>query len=242
MKRFCLIISLLLFFFISYAQEEEPQTEGKIFDFGVTVGFNSTFPVINSITIDDIKLENILHQYKVGYLASVFCRININRFFLQPSFVIDRSESDILFNVPSGIELPLLPEESSELLNARIAMEKLSFQIPVLIGYNIIKQNYYALSLMAGPNFTYNYKVTYSSESTNNSHEYVSESTPWGVSLGMGVAVRIWQLFFDFRYDFGLNQVESDFRSKDPSIPVISNNVRIDKRTNVMSFSLGIVF
>ena len=47
---------------------------------------------------------------------------------------------------------------------------------------------------------------------------------------------------FDFVYEFGLNQVESDFEKVNNPVPEINYDINIDKRTNVMSISLGVLF
>ena len=85
MKKVYLIGALLSFGLLAEAQSFM-RFEDKAFNFGAKVGFNATFPVINSLSINGKEAENIDIEYKVGYLAAVFCRVNIERFFLQPSF------------------------------------------------------------------------------------------------------------------------------------------------------------
>jgi len=242
MKRKYLISLIFVFTFFSVSEIfSQRQTEGKVFNLGATIGFNTDLPVINSLYVDDVKLENVSVKYKVGHLASVFFRLNMDRLFLQPNFSWRKSEAEIHFTIPQNdISGKLVQELNAP--NAKLAMKVHSLQVPVLVGYHIVRQGRYGLSILAGPNFKYNYDVSYTSESTDSAHEFLSENTPLGIGITTGVAVKIWQLFFDFSYEFGLNQTESDFKSKDPEIPVISNNIRIDKRTNVMSFSLGFVF
>lgn len=232
------------------AQEEQVRSsrnqldiQGKTFDLGATIGFNSTFPIINSIMVDDVELENVRLTYKVGYQASLFFRINMDRFFIQPSFSWQHSEGDIHFTVPQNELInDQLSSSESPLQISRLEMTKKAVQVPVHIGYHIVRQGPYALSFTAGPIFKYDYNVSYKSLSPDAEHVFISESNPFGLNIGMGVSVQIWQLFFDFSYEFGLNKSESDFRSKVEEIPIISNNVRINKRTNVLSFSLGFIF
>lgn len=69
---------------ISVQAQKFIQIEDKAFNFGAKVGVNSTFPIVNSLRIDDVEAENIRLQYKVGYQASIFCRINIDRFLSSP--------------------------------------------------------------------------------------------------------------------------------------------------------------
>jgi len=231
----------------SFAQENEEVRrsnlvyQSKIFNLGATIGFNSTFPIIKSITIDDLQLENIRLTYKVGVQASVFGRINMDRFFIQPSLSWQHSEGDIHFNIPQSESSDQSATETTT-QSTHLEMTRKSLQVPVHIGYHIVREGPYALSFLAGPTLKYDYDVTYKSRSTDSVHEFLSESNPLGLNIAMGISVQIWQLFFDFSYEFGLNQTESDFRNKQESSSIIDNNLRIDKRINVMSFSLGIIF
>lgn len=240
MRSFLFTFILGLFCSFTYAQKQSEASD-KIFNFGATIGCNSIFPIINSITIDDVELEEIYHvKYKVGYQGSVFCRINMDRFFIQPSISWRRSEADIIFTIPPSY----LPGELGNEENAyttSLSMQKRSLQTPVMIGYNIVRKGPYGLSFMAGPNVKYGYKTRYTSPENN--QEFLSENTPWQVSISMGIGVRIWQLFFDFCYELGINQLESDFKSKsNNSTSSIPYNVQIDKHTNVLNFSLGVLF
>ena len=94
---------------------------------------------------------------------------------------------------------------------------------------------------MAGPNLKYNYKTRYSASFVETSNEYISESTPYGINIATGIGVSIWRLFFDFTYEFGLNEVESNFKELKTNTAQ-KGLMSIDKRTNVMSFSLGFLF
>lgn len=249
MRSLLVIFMAIVFPFVLTAQEEpvHPRNnmniQGKTFNMGATVGFNSIFPIINSIQVDGIELENIHLTYKVGHQASLFFRINVDRFFIQPSFSWQYSEGDIHFDMlPKEVQSDPLANSATILQTNRLEMTKKALQVPVHIGYHIVRQGPYGLSFTAGPTFKYNYNVSYQSLSPEAGHVFISESNPFGMNIGMGISVQIWSFFFDFSYEFGLNQTESDFRSKQEEIPVLSNNIHIDKRTNVLSFSLGIVF
>ena len=67
-------------------------------------------------------------------------------------------------------------------------------------------------------------------------------TTPRSSQYRYGRRVSIGRLFFDFVYEFGLNQVESDFEKVNNPVPEINYDINIDKRTNVMSISLGVLF
>lgn len=240
MKTIHLIIALLTLCIAANAQSFM-RFESKRFNYGAKVGFNSTFPIINSLSINEKEAENIEVEHKVGYLAAIFCRININKFFLQPSFSWHRSEGDIRFSMPKNLPAGQSPSNTampSSILNMRTS----SLEMPIIIGYNLVKEGPYGLSLMIGPKIKYNYKTAYTVESPTTQVEYINDNTPFGVNISTGVGVSIGRLFFDFVYEFGLNQVESDFKKANNSVPEINYGIIIDKRTNVMSMSLGVLF
>lgn len=240
MRKFYLITASLVFCVMAGAQGIM-QVKDKAFNFGAKVGFNATFPVVNSLTINDKEVENVSLEYKVGYLAAIFCRVNIERFFLQPSVSWHRSEGNIRFSVPQNLPDDAVKADLSDDIT-RLGIKTNSLEIPVMIGYNLVKQGPYGLSLMAGPKLKYNYKVSYTFDSESLHHEYVSDSDPFGFNIATGVGVSIGRLCFDFLYEFGLSQSDSDFRQINTPVPENNVNIFIDKRTNTMSISLGFLF
>lgn len=240
MKKIYLVLVLLQFCFPSGAQKFI-SIQDKSFNYGAKIGFNAGFPIVNSLTIDGVETENVRLQYKVGYQASIFCRVNIERFFIQPSLGWYRTEGDIRFSIPSQVGLSLGQPDDPALALDQLQIKTSGVGLPVLIGYHLVKEGPYGLSLMAGPKLNYHYKVRYTSNFSNTPREYINDSTPFGVNIVTGLSVSIWRLFLDFTYEFGLNHVESDFKDMSSFSP-IEGNIQIDKRTNAMSFSLGVLF
>lgn len=241
MRRVYLIGALLSFCLWAEAQGFM-RFEDKAFNFGAKVGFNATFPVINSLSINGKEAENIDIEYKVGYLAALFCRINIERFFFQPSLSWHRSEGNIRFSIPQDLQDTNGSFNNAPATSDLLMMKTSSLEVPIMVGYNLVKKGPYGLSLMVGPKLKYNYKIAYTVESSTTHVEYVNDNTPFGVNIATGVGVSIGRLFFDFAYEFGLNQVESDFEKTNNSVPEINYDINIDKRTNIMSISLGVLF
>ena len=213
MKKVYLIGALLSFGLLAEAQSFM-RFEDKAFNFGAKVGFNATFPVINSLSINGKEAENIDIEYKEGNI----------------SFSIPQSlpENNMMSNTSATTDL--------------LMMKTSSLEVPIMVGYNLVKKGPYGLSLMVGPKLKYNYKIAYTVESSTTHVEYVNDNTPFGVNIATGVGVSIGRLFFDFVYEFGLNQVESDFEKVNNPVPEINYDINIDKRTNVMSISLGVLF
>ena len=57
MKKVCLL--LLLSFFVFTLQSQVKNEKQKEFNFGLNLGFNASFPIVNSLTIDGVEAENV---------------------------------------------------------------------------------------------------------------------------------------------------------------------------------------
>lgn len=227
-----LILILLCLAHLAGAAQGPVKVEDRIFNFGAKAGMNSAIPIVKSLSINGVEAGNISYNYDVGLLGAVFCRINMDRFFIQPSLSWTKTSGTVFFNIPSETE-------------AAGADDKLEFNVksleaPVLIGYKIVKEGPYGLSFMAGPNFKYSYDTHYTSYLSNAPHDY-DVGSPFRISIVCGMGVSIWRLFFDVTYEFGLNKVDSSFSDYDTE-ESSEANISIDKRTNTMSFSLGFLF
>lgn len=245
MKKFYLILLALSFYSLANAQIFFSEFKDKTFNWGGKLGVNALFPIVESLTINDVEMEDVRMQYKVGYQATLFARINLKRFYLQPSVAWQYTKGDIRFNIPqSSFENNIANENLYQNLVSKnqIAYKAATLELPIMVGYYIIKEGPFALSVMLGPNLKYNYKTHYSTNLTDQARKFEDDNTPFGIGIATGVGVSIWRLFLDFNYEFGLNEVVSDFHEIGNSQNVTQGVLRIDKRTNIMSFSLGFLF
>ena len=211
--------------------------EEKRFNFGAKVGFNATLPVVNSLRVLDFEANQFQTSYQVGYLAAIFFRFNIQRFYIQPSpsWHYGRSHLDFVINFPE------IEGEADPPLKGNLQMRTQSLELPVLLGYHLVKQGPYGLSLMVGPKVKYNYKLDYKMAFDDRQIRFANDDTPFGVNIVTGMGVSIGRLFFDFVYEFGLNQTEANFKQLNAS-PESSFEIQLNKRTNVMSMSIGMLF
>lgn len=93
MKKIYLILLILPFCFPANAQKFI-KIEDKTFNWGGKVGVNAALPIVKALTIDNQEMEDIRLQYKVGYQAAAFARVNIDRFYIQPSLAWQYTEGD----------------------------------------------------------------------------------------------------------------------------------------------------
>lgn len=224
-------------FFLSFVSAEAQKilnTTDKNFNWGGKIGCNAVFPIINTLAINGVSMENIQQHYRVGYQATLFARINFDKIFIEPSLMWINTENELRFTLPKS------DSESATMGSATNYLENTNrlIEMPVMIGYYLVRENPYALTLSVGPTFKYNYKNTYFTHLTDVAREYESDNTPFGVGIAMGMGISIGKLFLNFNYEFGLNELDTKFKE-------IGSNVRDDKalhmekRTNMFSFSLG---
>ena len=67
---------------------------------------------------------------------------------------------------------------------------------------------------------------------------------PLYFSCVIGLAVNVSNIFFDFLYEAGLNNMirEVKFDASDTEAPYNTQTIELKKRRNVLSFSLGVIF
>lgn len=100
------------------------------FNVGVKAGFNSSMFFTDEISINGKKLEMAQNNYKVGYLAAVFCRFNLKKHhFIQPEFSCNITQGSV--SIPFTLA-------NSELLkeNALIKKKQLHLIFPFYMDIN----------------------------------------------------------------------------------------------------------
>lgn len=230
MKRL-LPLLLLLFSFSSHAQKLM-QTKEKAFNWGIKAGGNSALPVVTSFLYNGEEVESGSVSNEVGYFAEIFGRVNVDRIFLQPSFVWNYSRGRIDFTYP----VSAAEEQTNAAESLSFSMR--SLEVPVFVGYHIVRESPYALSVMAGGKFRYNYKMKYTSE--KKVFDFHGDDSDTMFSLLAGVSISVGRLFFDANYEFGLSEVTSDFT--DVSASGGNLPLKLTKRQNAINISLGLLF
>ena len=208
-----------------------PHTVPVTVNWGAKAGFTAALSFINGFSIGGTPVKEVQNNYRVGYLAAVFMRINFGRHFLQTEASYNVNNCDITFTKPLA-EAPPLGTQTGE--RSSISSQIYSFDIPVLYGYNFIKQGAYHMAVFAGPKIRLLWREKSDISFQNfDETDLKEELYPMGVSFTVGTSVTISPIFFDFRYDIGLLSLTKQLSG---------NEVHYKRRDNVLSFSLGIFF
>ena len=153
------------------ADKKKQRTETPI-NFGAKGGFTASLFLVSDLSINGTQVEQVQNNYKIGYFASMFMRINFDRHFLQPELSYTINRCNITFDKPMPIDnVPegTLPEQGS------ITSSIHSIEVPVIYGYNIIKDGPYSLAVFGGPKLRYIWdkksKVTFENFNMDNIRE-----------------------------------------------------------------------
>lgn len=230
-------------------EEEHPQRHGDTpINFGVKGGFTSSLFLVSRFNVNGVPIDEVQNNYKIGYFASLFMRINFDRHFLQPEISYNINRCDITFEKPlpedaASVTVPgALPEEAS------ITSSIHSIDIPVIYGYNFIKEGPYSLAVFGGPKMRYIWDRKSDIDFKNFDRVNIREKLrPLNLSFTVGVSVTISRVFFDFRYDMGLHNISKNVSSEIPAGSNAANEdpesgIRFHRRDNVLSFSFGVFF
>lgn len=222
-------LSVILLASVSMTAASQEKTAPK-FNFGLKAGFASESLYMEEMKVDGNRVDNDYRNSQVGYAFSLFGRRNLGNFYLQSEFTYLRSRSSITFEYTDG-------EQEKQ---GTFSVGGSSFQVPLLLGFNIIKQLPYSISLYAGPKIDFpliNYtKTDYSIFQDGDVEE---ELEKYNLSLALGMDCTVRRLFFDFEYNLGIRPQTETGILMDPAGIHTEPNI-MKRRTGVFSFSVGI--
>ncbi len=133
-----------------------------------------------------IKEKNLSVESHGGYMIGAFARINLGSIYLEPALNFAHKESKI----------------NDELVSSG-KFKYSSIDIPVMVGYNILKLPVFKLRGFAGPVASFITK--------NLKKGYDTDKMMWNGKIGAGVDV--WKITFDIDYEFGLKKFGDDVKA-----------------------------
>lgn len=188
------ILVPILFLILSSAVFAQP-----IFDLGIKAGFNNSKLSLN---IDDYSSESI---QKMHYGA--FGRIGVGRIYAQP---------EVYFSKKGG-------EISSNVVNAVSSFDYNNIDVPVLLGFKIIKGGPVDFHIKAGPVFSF---VTNSEIDGSYDPDFFNDHY-FGVQYGVGM-----DIFF----------ITIDARMEHGNAVYDNTNVGLEGKNSTFMVSVGFKF
>ncbi len=170
------VLFIITFLFFSAVLFAQPA-----FDLGLKAGVNNSKIDFN---VNDYSSESITKAH-----FGAFARIGWGRIFVQPEAYFSAKGGDL----------------SSSIVQNVLSFDYSTFDVPMLLGFKIIKGGGIGLHAVAGPVFSF---IT--SSSVSGSTDYNKgyfEDNYMGVQYGLGVDV--WFLTFDARMEHGSRSMYS---------------------------------
>lgn len=228
---------------INFAQDKSenikvPPTQRKV-NFGIKAGFNSSMFLVSEFKIKDVTIDEVQNNYKIGHFASLFLRINMKNHFIQPEISYNISKCEISFDKLGSQHPDIEPDYAS------VKSSIHSFDIPVLYGYNLVKQGPYGMSVFGGPKFRYIWEsrndIRFENFDENEIHEHLY---PLNMNFVVGIGVNISRIFFDFRYEQGLFNISKSivYNSNNLDATDTTNSIVFRRHESTLSFSFGFMF
>jgi len=199
MKKILLAAFICVMAFTASAQLASP------ISVGVHGGWSSTM-----IDIKHPSISNIKSSAEGGYMLGVFGRLNLGKLYIQPELNYVRRKG--------AVEIPGSTQGSKIASDLTYS----SIDIPILLGYKIIKLPLFNIHLFAGP------VASFSTSSLNFVKESLKQdlgasTAIWNIKMGGGI--EFWKMNLDIDYEMGLKDFTKEIKA--PKIFNITLGLRL---------------
>lgn len=241
MKRTLLLIATLIattcfLFGQESSQKKAERPNNRKVNFGIKAGFNSSMFMVSEFKIKDVTIDEIQNNYEIGYFGAVFMRVNIKKHFIQPEVSYNVSKCEIVFDKLGSQHPDIAPDYAS------VESVIHSIDIPLLYGYNVVKEGPYGMSIFVGPKLRYIWGKRNEITFDNFDQKGIQERLhPFNASAVIGVGVNISRIFFDFRYEQSLFNISKSV-TYDAIGSAETSKIIFHRRDSALSFSLGVIF
>lgn len=180
MKKILFAAFICIMAFTASAQLASP------ISIGVHGGWSSTM-----IDIKHPSINNIKSSAEGGYMLGVFGRLNFGKIYIQPELNYSRKKGSINGSFPTGTDTQKV---SSDLTYS-------SIDIPILLGYKIIKLPFFNVHIFAGPVASFSTSALKFDKKILNTNLNPSRAI-WNIKMGGGL--EFWKMNLDVDYEMGL--------------------------------------
>lgn len=240
MKLRILLLLCTYLFFAGTVSAQSDTSKKKLFNWGVRAGVNAPFVDMRKSQINGVKIEEPSTNSKMGLFISLFSRINFNRNYLQ----LETATHYTRYRMSPRPESVATTETSMYVEGITISNKIYSLDIPLLYGYNFIKQGPYELSFFAGPKLKYLYKRK-SELSVPVPYKLIMDERirPLTANFVLGLGTSISRFSIDFRYEFGITNLThpTTYTLYKDGTMISEGGIYLKRGINLLSFSVGII-
>ena len=189
---------------------------------------------MQDIRIGDFTTVNYSRNPTTGFIFTLFGRTNIRKSYIQTGLSYYSSSSSISFQY--------LHPDTETFNEVSYSFSSKYLQVPLLYGFNVIKQEPYSLSLFTGPKVSFPLNGTYkSSLSEFQDVDIIENIYPVNVKLTLGLCCSMGNVLIDFGYDLDLHS-QSDGIIAESTQQADTPTIVMKRSTGVLYFSLGLLF
>ncbi|MDL2282894.1 PorT family protein [Odoribacter sp. OttesenSCG-928-G04] len=150
------------------------------FNIGVHGGINNTKL--------KLKTSELKSKARNGYMFGAFARLNLGPIYLEPALNFSHKEGKVEYEISGSDKLKYN-----------------SFEIPVMVGFNVLDLPIFKLRVFAGP------AVSFSSKIKVDNIKLDSDKTMWSGKVGVGFDV--WKVTFDVDYEHGFKKFDGGIKA-----------------------------
>lgn len=248
-EKIAFIVALLILLPFSLAMRAQTLEEAKAklaahteeynkkINFGVIAGFRSSNYIISNFLVDSKLIEDKQNNYLLGYGAALYTRFNFKRRFLQMELSYDINRAEIVFQKTSAATADIQANKASVSSNIQ------NVGLPILLGYYIVRNGPYTMSIFGGPKLEYlcYSNVDYKDFDQKNIHE---KFYPFNIGVSLGLSVSISKMFFQFRYEQEMLNVSKSisYSAASGEGAMSEGDIRFHRRASCLGFSFGVLF
>ena len=231
MKRILPFLLSTLLLTSAFAQSE------RVVNVGVKAGFSSATYNVLALRVNGKEIRDFTTKSEVSSYYTLFLRLNKGRHYLQTEASYDINHYSVVFPTQQWYELAKSTDRTV------IGTNLTSIGVPLLYGYHTRKENFYGMSFYIGPKINFILPALSSNSYENFTQETIVEHiSPVLLSTVLGYGINIKNLFFDFSFQIGLNQVSNGFITYHDQIKNDANDITFQRRRNDICFSAGFIF
>lgn len=206
-------------------------------NYGVKTGFSSTIYDIYDFSVLQHPVTEYMSHSEISSFYTAFARMNIHRHYIQTECSYNISKYSV-----SSPTMQWDTSANSEVISS-IYTKIIGIEVPLYYGYHIMKDSQYGMSFYIGPKAKFVITDISSHEFVNYPFTFITESIrPINFSLMTGVGISISPVFFDFSFEYGLHNISNYFETTDINGVKTKESLVLDRRKNVLSFSVGFIF
>lgn len=154
-------------------------------NFGIHGGISSTKMKIKDIP----QIKN--SSARTGYMVGAFARFNLGLLYLEPSLNYVHRETDINTNTNESGKIKIN-----------------SFDVPVMVGFNLLDVSIFKLRTYIGPVASFPGKLK---ENLQSIPDLETNNVTWNGKVGVGADV--WKFTFDIDYEKAFKKLGQDLKA-----------------------------